>query len=239
MFSLLKAEGHHPLVRNSSFLGFPCVFIVVPGFSEIYIQWQMKYKTIVTTRKTRRSFDHFPDLNTEEELRLLKLIEFNEYSVRDNQVKYFTARQLSDKYDLRKIGAYLSLKHGKYEKALHFFSSLATHEEEPDEKLYYKAMVIFSECRKNGSEAEKSMALVRAVCRNDIAERVNRVVSDIDNVIKRQFEKVNCFDCANCKIAGRECTYPVTREIVRKVMSAMKKENASQEEMLELLKEVY
>ncbi len=200
---------------------------------------KMKYKTIVTTRKTRRSFDHFPDLNTEEELRLLKLIEFNEYCVRDNQVKYFTARQLSDKYDLRKIGAYLSLKHGKYEKALHFFNSLATYEEEPDEKLYYKAMVIFSECRKNGSEAEKSMALVRAVCRNDIAERVNRVVSDIDNVMKRQFEKVNCFDCANCKIAGRECTYPVTREIVRKVMSAMKKENASQEEMLELLKEVY
>ena len=100
-------------------------------------------------------------------------------------------------------------------------------------------MAEYSECRKNGLVAEKSMVLVRAIYREDIAERVNKNISAGKDIMRQQFEKINCIDCANCKITGKECTYPDTRESVRKVMSAMKKENASQEEMLELLKEVY
>ncbi|HCM92781.1 MAG TPA: hypothetical protein DIS78_09480 [Lachnospiraceae bacterium] len=71
LLSLLREENCHPLVRSCSFLGFPCVFIVVPGFSEIYMPGQMKAKAIVTTRMVRRSFDHFPELTAAEEKRLM------------------------------------------------------------------------------------------------------------------------------------------------------------------------
>lgn len=107
------------------------------------------------------------------------------------------------------------------------------------DRLYYKAMVKLSECRKDGFEAGQSMELVRALFSEDVADRVNEDVSDIDNIMHRKFERVNCFDCEGCRIAGRECAYPAARDIVVRTIKAMKAENAPQEEILELLKEVY
>lgn len=239
LFSLLKAEGGHPLVRDCSFLGFPAVHIVVPGFSEVYAPGKMKYKAIATTRKVRRSFDHFPDLTGDEETRLLRLIEFNEYSIRDNQIGFFMARQLSEKYCLDRIAAYLALKHGKYEKAQHFFTKLAGNAGKPEDALYYQAMVRYTQCRKEGYLSEDSLAYIRVTSRDEVSSRVENDVKDLSGIMGKQFEQIHCFDCENCPVFGKECTYPDTREIVVKVMRAMKCENVSQERMLELTGSLY
>ena len=235
MFRLLYAEGCHPMVRDCSFLGFPSCFIVVPGVTEIYVDGKIKYKDIVTTRKARRSWDHFPILDKDEEKRLLMLILFNENSIRDNVVNFATARQLSEKYRLEKVAAWIALKHKEYDRALHFFEKLYLTEGDENEKIYYKAMVQYVRALSSGFDDNKAKILIGKLYPDTIASCLAEDVSDPETVMERRFPRLNCYDCANCPLAGKDCAYPDTREIVIKVMRAMKTENVSQEKLLKIL----
>ena len=205
--------------------------------TEIYVDGKIKYKDIVTTRRARRSWDHFPILDKDEEKRLLMMILFNENSIRDNVVSFATARQLSEKYMLEKVAAWIALKHKEYDRAIHFFEKLYMNENDEKEKLYYKAMVQYVRALSWNFDDEKAKALIRKLYPDDIASCIAEDVSDPETIMERKFPKLHCYNCENCPLAGKDCTYPDTREIVIKTMSAMKTENVSQEKMLKMLSE--
>ncbi len=235
MVRVLKAEGLHPMFRDTSFLGFPSCFIIVPYFSDIFPGGKMAHREIKTLLPVVISWDGFPDLSDEEEQRILKFIRFKEYSILENQIAFLTGRQLSDTFNSFKVAAFIALKHGKYEVSRHFFDSMAQLAEDEKEKLYYRAMCRYLKLRGQGAEHDMALQAVKGFTTEEIAEIIEKDTSDLSTVLKRKFPKLHCYDCKACPLAGTDCTYPDTREILVKVARAMKEENVDQDKLLEEL----
>lgn len=239
MIKILKAEGLHPMFRDTSFLGFPSSFIIVPYFSDFMPMGKKAHRAMITHLRSVISFDNFPDISDEEELRILTFIRFKEYSVLENQISFVTGRQLSSKFDPDKIAAFISLKHGKYDISEHFFYKLARSTTDEKEKHRYDAMRRYVKLRGQGSDHEMAMDVIKRLTTDDIAKIVEADTGDLSTVMQRNFPKLHCYDCKNCPLAGTDCKYPDTREIYLKVARAMKAENVDQGKLLEKLKEMW
>ena len=239
MIRLLKDEGLRPMVRDTSFLGFPSCHIIVPGFSEIYQPGAMFFRSFNSTWKAVTNFSRFPRLTPEEEDRLLRVIRFKRDSILENQTSFVVGRPLSPVFDMDRIAAYLHLKRGEFEKSNEYFRRLEYVEADGDEKLYLKAMAKYTSVRMNGGDGETARSLVRVLFRKDAAERVCADTDDLQTVMERRFPQLNCYDCENCPAAGRECRYPGNREVIKKILAAMKAENVDQQALLEELIGLY
>ena len=111
MLRLLKDSGFRPLIRDSSFLGFPCCYIVVPGLSETAPLCMLSAKEYLTAFKVKNSFGHFPNLSEEEEKRLFRMLKFKSKRYIENQIEYISSRYLSSEYNSELLARYLSLKY--------------------------------------------------------------------------------------------------------------------------------
>ena len=239
MLKLLKAEGFQPLFRDCSFLGFPSCFIVIPGFSGLFPTGKMAYRGMISANKAVVSFDRFPDVTEEEEKRILNVIRFKEYSVIENQIAFISGRQLSEKYNAFRIAAYIALKHGEYSLSGHYFNNMSVIASADEDKEFYSAMHRYCRLIEKGASHENALDVIKLLCRDEIVKRVSEDTGDISHVMQRNFPKMNCYDCANCQLNGTECDYPAVREVIIKSFKGMKKENASQEKLLDELKEIY
>ena len=239
MLRILKEEGLSPLIRDCSFLGFPSCAIVVPGFSEIYRTERLFVRSLVSSAKAARSFDHFPDLSEDEEKRLLKVIRFKEGSYIENQISFISCRPLSDSYHAGRIGAYLSLKYGEYKEAQHFFRACEGRSEDEQDKRYYSAMAKYAGIRETGCDSAEAQRVIRSLFREDIAEAVCTDAENIADILKLKYPRVNCYDCGSCPIAGNGCNNPALRDVLAKTAHAMKAERVDQEALLRKLRELY
>ena len=240
MIQLLKKEGLHPLFRDTSFLGFPSCFIVVPGFSDLFLPGEMQSHYLVSASKTIMPWRRFPDLTAEEEDRLLRVIRYKRDSLLENQIWFFGLRPLSERYSLERIAAWLALKQGKFDISKDFFRRCGQKSGDKDEQIYYNAMEQYTKHRKDGLPADEVRKLIRQFYREDIARKVCEDTADENGVMQKNFSRFNCYDCRNCAVSKEgDCAYIPYRETMIKVYRAMKAENVSQEKLLAELLEHY
>ena len=239
MLRLLREEGYEPLIRDTSFLGFPSCFVVIPGFSELFHQDETNRRHLVTQAAVRQVWNHFPDLTEEEEDKLLRLIRFRQGALLEEDIDMLSLRPLSERYAPERIAAWLSLKRGDYPVAMTFFSRAGEMETDGTELLRLSALRTYAWGRAYGMEHEKAQKLVRMHYLHEIAESVCRDTDDIPAAIHREFPRLNCFDCEHCDAAGKYCGYPAVRQVLVKIGKAMKKENVSQEKLLDRLNTLY
>ena len=232
MLKLLRAEGYQPMFRDTSFLGFPSCFIVVPGFSEVWNTDETNHRHICSSAAVRKIWAHFPNLTDEEEGKLLRLIRFCEGSKLEEEIDLISLRPLTSVFASRKIGAWLSLKRNEFMVASHFFRGMLATEADENEALRLHAMIWYVETRAAGMSKEESQTLVRKLFRQDVADLVARDTDDPAAAVQREFPPLSCFDCAHCAAAGKGCEYPAVREVLVKIAKGMKAENVSQEALL-------
>ena len=235
MLELLREEGYEPLFRDTSFLGFPSCYILVPTLSETYRLNKTFLHVINTNTRIMPTWKHFPKLSDEEEERLLRYIRFKEYSILENTVTILTQRPLSEAYSPFRIGAWLALKRGDFALSKHYFRVLCMYESDPDEATYLRAMAQYASLRGKGCDACQVRALVQRQFSEDIAARVCADTEDEQGMLERQFRPLSCYDCEHCEVAGTECDYPNVRRILVSAAKGMRAENVSQEALLERL----
>ena len=238
MLELMKREDLHVMVRDTSFLGFPTCQIIVPGFSEQYVDGARFRRAMNTSLKVIDSFSHFPDLSEEEEHRLLNLILFNEGSFHADHILVMSGRQLGARFSVDRIAAFLSLKYRKFSQAKRFFAKLKEPEKDPDEIRYLDGLIFYSRCREQGLTGEQTHAMIRRFLSADTADRVIGDTRDLSGVMQEQFPLMKCYDCENCEAGRNDCVYPAAREIIVKAAKCMKAENVSQDALLEELIEL-
>ena len=233
MLKIAEDEGWHVLARDCSFLGFPACYIVIPGVSNVYPLSALQIRALITERMMLETWRHFPDLSEEEEGRILRFIQFKDYAVLENRIHIMSHIPLSSRFSSDKIGAFLSLKQGKFDLAERFFRRMELNGEFPDDTAYLRAMRLYAKWRKQGLSGEQAQTLIKELCTKDIAKRVCEDTSDLAHVMQRQFPRLHCFDCKHCDLAGRDCEFPIQRDILRKAFSAFDVNNVSQESLLE------
>ena len=240
MMRLLREEGWQPLFRDTSFLGFPSCFIVVPGLSDLFLSGPTQLHYLHSSTKAIPTWQRFPDLTEEEEKRLLRMIRYKEASIMENDISYFSLRPLSTNYSLYRIAAWIALKHGDFGLSSDFFNKCIKFWGDKNKKLYYSAMVQYTKNRRNGLTPEEARKLIVQFYREDVARQVCEDTADEQGVMQKVFPKFNCFDCENCQIAKNgDCGYVPLRRGMIQAFKAMKAENVSQEALLKELCEQY
>lgn len=144
-----------------------------------------------------------------------------------------SCRALTGRYETDRVGAFLSLKLRQFDDAGHFFQKLQNKEQDSGEQAYLRAMTLYAKARCWGHTGEQAQALVRSRFAQDVAERACEDAADLDQVMRRQFPRTRCYDCAYCEAgAAGACTESVVADVLRRIGKAMRKDNVSQEALL-------
>lgn len=231
----VKAQGYHLLIRDSSHMGFKSYHVLIAEIHNIIAFSETRIREFWTQLNVAESLNHFPNLTDEEERRLLKFICFKENSVESGMGLLFMHYFTGNLFTPLKMAAYISLKRGEYSTAEKYFRQLTVTD---DEKNYFRCLADFSKLMAQGLTVEDAHEKIKYLYREDIASRVVDETADLSKVLTKVFPQMKCFDCENCAASGRYCEYPIVNEIYRKIKTAMKASNVSQEIFANDLKRV-
>lgn len=236
MISMAERDGWHMFIRDNSHMGFPAVQIVVPGYTELYDVGGTYYRAITTACRAHDAFSHFPEITAEEEDSILRIIRFKENSFIENTPAAIIGRPVTDdRMNTDRIAAFIAFKRGDYAVAKHFFKKLVTYYPDDNECVYYKAVSHWCRARVMGLDDEGAFNLVSALFGEENASRIRDEAADPDGILRRNFPKMNCFDCENCELNGKGCNNMVEEEIHIRIKDAMKDSRVSQQELLDRL----
>lgn len=237
MLAIIEGEGCRPLFRNSSHLGFPSCYILVPGFSETFPMNETRIREFWTASQVNKSISHFPDLNSEEEERLLRLLRFKEYSAVDSRLRTLMNRPIKEGFmSLSRIGAFLALKQGLFKKAIHFFQKVKVKEQNENERLYLDCLTEYTRLLSRGIDRTAALKVIKKLFRDEIADRVIYEVEDPAEMMRRVFPKMNCYDCENCEMSKKYCAKLDEEKVFMKIKDALAKSTVSQENLLDYFK---
>ena len=236
MLDMLRAEGRDVYIRDNSHLGFPAVQIVVPGYSNMYELGPTLIRSVNTITSCADSFSRFPDITEEEEERILRLILFKRGSVLENQINMLSLRPVAEgQMSINRIGAFIALKHENYAAAIEFLSVLLQTETDENEKAFYSALVRYCVSRITGLDNDEAVHLVSELHGEEAAAKTGELLSDRENILKKNFPRLRCWDCSNCGLNGNGCTNLIEESILIRIKDAMKDSRVSQQELLERL----
>ena len=239
MIRLLREEGVSPLVRDSSFLGFPACCIVIPGFKPMHYIDGTNVRLKRTVKRAAESFRHFPELSEAEVKRVLMLLRYWEHTYDKSVMVMLKGISGGRQYSNERIGAYLSLSIEDYAEAEHYFEKLARREDSREERAYYSAMKEFCRMKKDGREKEEIYAFLNCLRNGKTVRRVIADTGDYHALLLKELPPLKCPECASCPLRGKSCSRPEEDELYLRIASHMKKENVSQEELLHLLHPIY
>ena len=239
MISLLKEEGLTPLVRDTSFLGFPACYIVIPGFHPIHYINGTNVRLKRTVSRASTSFKHFPELTEAEVKRIQTLLRHWEHAFDKFLMSQLKGTAPGSQYSNERIGAFLSLSIEDYAEAEHYFETLARMEGKKEEQEYYSAMKEFCRMKKEGRDNQEIYTFMKRLRNEKTAERVQEDTGDYHALLLKELPPLKCPDCAVCPLREKGCQHPAHENLYIRIASHMKKENASQEELLKLLQPIY
>ena len=235
MISMAERDGWHMYIRDNSHMGFPAVQIVVPGYTDMYTIDRTYFRSLRTTCSAYDAFSHFPDITLSEEKSILSIIRFKENSFIENTPALIIGRPVTDiRMRTDRIGAFIAFRQGNYAVAEHLFARLVSYYPE-DDCIYYKALINWCRAFGLGLDKEGAFGLVYSLFGEEIASRVRAEAEDPDGILKRNFPKMNCFDCENCELNGKGCNNMIEEEIYIRIKDAMKGSGVSQQELLDRL----
>lgn len=234
MLRLLSKDGYEPLVRDSSFLGFPACCIVIPGFRTLIPVDGGEVRLRRTFLRASQSADHFPDLTDEEAERLLRLLRYHESFFSFSLSNILFGVPLTDvhEYSNERIGAYFALRLEDYSLAARMFSKMTVSGNYADDHSCLSCMKDYAVMRSEGLTHDQAAAVLRSTHVPDAADRAVRDAADPAAAIAALLPKLPCPDCSSCRYRDNGCEYEVRRDIYVKICNSMRKENASQEALL-------
>ena len=240
MMQLLRRDGYEPLVRDSSFLGFPACYIVIPGFRTLIPLDGGEVRRRRTLMRAMDCAGHFPDLTDEEAKRLLRMIRYHESFFDFSLIGTLFGAPIKSvpEYSNERIGGFLALKVGDYVLADRLFSKMIAGGMYAEDHCWLMCMKDYAFMRSKGLTHDQAAAVIRSTYKPEAAERAVRDTSDISAAIARELPKLPCPDCGSCVYRDNGCEYEARRDIYTKISGSMKKENVSQEALLKHLKEV-
>lgn len=235
MISMAERDGWHLFIRDNSHMGFPAVQIVVPGYTEMYDIGGTYFRALTTACRAHDAFSHFPEITKSEEESILRIIRFKENSFIENTPAAIIGRPVTDgRMNTDRIAAYIAFKRGDNAVAKHFFNKLSMYCTD-DECAFFKAVTHWCRARGLGLDDEGAFKLVSELFGEEKASRIRDEAADPDGILRRNFPKMNCFDCENCELNGKGCDNMVEEDIHIKIKDAMKDSKVSQQELLDRL----
>lgn len=239
MFSLMRRENFHALVRDVSFLGFPACYILVPGMSEMYLSESLdaNIKLSNTNAQIRDDMKNFPCISEQTQVRLLRIIQMLNQSQSDNSA-IFGHLIDSPKMSLERIGAFLALQLGQYNTSRFFFNNIFGYQLDDNEKRYLRAMINYVKYLEDGLSNEDAHKILSELFADDLVNRIVSETQDLSKVMEVNFPHMKCFDCDKCEFNGKECTSKIESGFYEKILAAMSKSNISQQDLLNFLKQI-
>ncbi len=239
MLQLLKEEGHSILVRDSSFLGFPSCYILIPTFRNTRSIDGTSVRLKRTVSNAAADWRAFPDFTDEQAFRLLSLIRYYENTMDDLVGSILGGPKGMEKYSNNRLGAYLALRLGEFSTAVHFLDSQIPKESSVDERRYLNCLKQYAIMRDAGLTGEQAHEVLRRLYTEEASERACKDTEDLSRILKQCYEPIDCSDCTNCPMHEKGCSFPEENEIFGKVRRAMAKGNVSQKKLLALLTELW
>ncbi|MBR2760957.1 MAG: hypothetical protein IKD66_07285 [Solobacterium sp.] len=230
--------SYEPLFRDSSFLGFPAVYMVIPGFRSIRKLDGSAVRLKRTIDRAGKSFASFPHLGDEEAKRILRLIRYYEH---DPGFKVFSlfSNVPAGEYSDAALGAVLSLQLKDFESACHFLRTAIWETEDREKRKVLVCLSSWSELCAEGMDMDEARRVVSQLYAKETAEKVCMLTEDLSKMMEKWFEPIPCPGCESCRFREGKCQIPEENALALKVMKAMKKDNVSQEHLLNLLKELW
>ena len=240
LLDLLKEEGLTPLFRDVSFLGFPAVYMLVPGFETVTEFSGRSVRLKRTLDRASRDFSSFSDLSDDEIRRILRLLRVYKNRIFSRLIHSLTGSPVSDpRYSNFRIGAFLSLRIKDYASAADYFSLALRTESDPKEIRYLTCMKHYADLLEEGHSPEQAGILIRTMYCSEAAERVLAETENLSALLDKVLPKLPCPHCWECPMQGNGCGYEQEKELYIQVQQAMKTENVSQETLLSLLKQLW
>ncbi len=240
MLELVKNEGFQVFIHDSSYLGFPSYFTIVPGMSEMYpIDW-LRVREQQTFVRIVESLNHLQTLTDDEAKRVIRYISFKENSVLENQIAWISGHAFSGKFvggdtaaALLKVCCLYQLE--DYAKASAAMTPIVDYYDKNNLKgkeffrccnfyLYYRAM---------GLSKQETEALLGTLFEKEVANKVSDIFANPKEILRRMYPENHCYDCEHCEMKQLEmCQYPQVSQIIRKIKDGLKKNIPNQETLL-------
>ena len=97
----------------------------------------------------------------------------------------------------------------------------------------------FCRMKKEGRDNQEIYTFLKCLRNEKTAERVQEDTGDTHALLLKELPPLKCPDCAACPLKEKGCRHPAHEDLYFRIASHMKKENASQEELLKLLQPIY
>lgn len=244
MLSLVRQEGYHPLIRNSSFLGFHSYFIVVPGMSELNPVNKLFTREMQTYGKVLRSLHHLHSVTDEEAARIVRYLSFKEGSALENRLEWAMGLPLTDKvpgkhsaavllkscllYQMKEFGS----ASREMDKVVYYQNMYGSEEE----KEFFSCAASYLHFRAEGLGEEVIRPVLFQLYKKEVSEKVIGIFSEPVQTVKKMFPGTNCFDCGHCEMHKEKmCQYQEVSALTRKLKDAFKKNIPDQEKLLDFL----
>lgn len=83
---------------------------------------------------------------------------------------------------------------------------------------------------------EEAIKLIEQFFYEKSVDRVKAATSEPETVMQRYFPQMNCYDCENYELSGKECRNRIEEKVLAKFLCSMKDTKVSQDSLLEKLK---
>lgn len=240
MLDLVQKEGFQVFIHDSSYLGFPSYFTIVPGMSEMYpIDW-MRVREQQTYVRFVQSLNHLQTLTDEEAKRVVRYISFKENSVLENQITWISGHPFNGNFvggdaatALLKVCCLYQLE--DYAKASAAMTAIVEYYDKNnlEGKEFFRCCNFYLYYRAMGISKQETEELLGTLFEKEAAYKVSSIFSDPKTVLSRMYPANNCYNCENCKIEQRNmCQYRQVSEVIRKIKDGLKKNIPDQEVLL-------
>lgn len=238
MMQPILNSGYDILVRNSSFLDFPALHIIVPNMSEMRNFYKNDIKYFNTRYKISSRIGNNSELNISDIKRILTYISYiytNKNLFDANLSKTFSRPinniLISSPYDTPFTIAIMHLSVGNTDIALNILNQIVENLEH-DNYLLVKSMILCINLIKDGKSKENISQVLTRLYKNNISSKTLEYVFNPISTINDIFQNMQCWDCDNCKFNQfAQCKYNETYKIFYNLRTKMKDNMPNQKEL--------
>lgn len=217
MVDILVQQGHEVYIRDNSNLGFPAVYVVAAGASEIRCCDLLYLKEMKLSRDVMKSMIELEQMTREKVNDIIRLIQIKHHALMENTISsiyklpfdhhFYTFNEVEF---LLFVCYYYLEDYEKAEKALSACKVL------PEEVEHVKTIKKYLSARRQGYSREKTLEILRTVCRHKLVEQVDEELKDSTRVFTKFYPVCRDFDCARCNVSY--CRYPGVKAFERKII---------------------
>ncbi len=240
MLDLVQKEGFQVFIHDSSYLGFPSYFTIVPGMSEMYpIDWT-RVREQQTYVRFVQSLNHLHRLTNEEAKRVVRYISFKENSVLENQITWLSGHPFNGNFvggdaatALLKVCCLYQLE--DYAKASAAMTPIVDYYDKNnlEGKEFFRCGNFYLYYRAMGISKQETEELISTLFETEVASKVFYIFSDPKTILSRMYPANDCYHCENCEMEQlKMCQYRQISEVVRKIKDGLKKNIPDQESLL-------